>query len=101
MNYENYENVRATLNKHNFVIPGSFFLIEVSYERAETELFRYMIFSLKFRYRPPNDFLVSSLHIHFNHSCMKYASYDLHQMKEENLSFPNMCHLLIINVTKL
>ena len=29
----------------------------------------------------------------------EYASYELNQMKEEDLSF--MCHLLIINVTKL
>ena len=41
----NYENVRATFNKQNFVIPGSFFLIEVSYERAENELSRNMNFS--------------------------------------------------------
>ena len=65
------------------------FLIEVSYERAEIELSRNVIFSLKFRYRPPNDFSVSSLQIVFNHSCVKYASYELHQMKEEDLSFTN------------
>ena len=76
------------------------FLIEVSYERAEMELSRNVIFSLKFRYRPPNDFLVSSLEIAFNHSCVKYASYEL-QTKEDDLSFPNMCHLLIIIVVKL
>ena len=56
---------------------------------------------LKFRYRPPNDFLVSSLQIALNHSCVKYASSELHQMKDEDLSFPNMCHLLIIIVIKL
>ena len=66
---------------------SSFLLTEVSYERAETQLSRNMIFSLKFRYRPPNDFLVSSLQIHSNHSCVKYALYELHQMKEEDLSF--------------
>ena len=33
------------LNKQNFVIPGLFFLIEVSYERAENELSRYMRFT--------------------------------------------------------
>ena len=72
--------------------------------RAETQLSRNVIFSLKFRYRPPNDFLVSSLQIHFNqflvsslqihfnHSCMKYVLNELHEMKEEDLSFPNMCH---------
>ena len=27
--------------------------------------------------------------------------YELHQMKEEDLSFPNMCHLSIIIVIKL
>ena len=69
-----------SLNIENFVIPGLYLLIEVSYERAETELSRNVIFSLKFRYRPPNDFLVPSLQIDFNHSCMKYASYELHQM---------------------
>ena len=47
---------QATLNKQNFVIPSSFFLTEVSYERAETQLSRNVMFSLKFRYRPPNDF---------------------------------------------
>ena len=47
------------------------------------------------------DFLVSSLQIHSNYSCVKYASYELRQMKEEDLSFPNKCHLVIINVTKL
>ena len=67
----------------------------------EPQLSRNVIFSLKFRYRPPNDFLVSSLQIHFNHSCVKYASYELHQMEEEDLSFPNMCHLVIINVTNV
>ena len=36
-----------------------------------------------------------------NHPCVKNASYELHQMKEEFLSFPNMWHLSIINVTKL
>ena len=29
---------------------------------------------------------------------MKYASYELDQMKEEDLSFTNMCHLFIIIV---
>ena len=89
------------LNKQNFVISCSFFLIEKIYERAETQLPRNEIYSLKFRYLPPNDFLVSSLQIDVNHSCVKCASYELHQMKEEDLSFPNMCHLLIINMTKL
>ena len=37
----------------------------------------------------------------FYHPCMKYASYELYQMKEEDLSFTNMCHLLIIIVIKL
>ena len=32
---------------------------------------------------------------------MKYAPYELHQMKEEDLSFTNMCHLLIIIVIEL
>ena len=76
-------------------------LIEVSYERAENELFRNVIFSLKFRFRPPNDFLVSSLQIAFNHSCVNFTSYELHQMKEEDIGFKNMCHLLIITVIKL
>ena len=53
--------MQALLNKQNFVIPSSFFLTRVSYERAETQLSRNVIFSLKFRYRPPNDLLVSSL----------------------------------------
>ena len=73
----------------------------MSYERAKTQLSRNVIFSLKFRYGPPNEFFVSSLQIHLNHSCVKYALYELHQMKEEDLSFPNMCHLLIIIVIKL
>ena len=60
-----------------------------------------VIFSFKFRYRPPNDFDVSSLQTVCNHSCVTYASYELHQMKEEDLSFTNMCHLLIIIVIKL
>ena len=64
----NYGNASITLNKQNFVIPCSFLLIEVSYEGAETELSRNVIFSLKFRYRPPNDILVSSRQIVFNHS---------------------------------
>ena len=29
------------------------------------------------------------------------ASYELHQIKEEDLSFTNICHLLIIIVIKL
>ena len=85
--WSNYGNASITLNKQNFVIPGSFFLIEVSYDRAEIELSRNAIFPLKFRYRPPYDFLVSSLQIAFNHSCVKYASYELNNMKEEDLSF--------------
>ena len=97
----NYGNASITLNKQKFVIPGSFFLIEASYERAEHELSRNVIFSLKFRYCPPHDFLVPSLQIVCNHSCMKYASYELHQMNEEDLSFTNMCHLLIIIVIQL
>ena len=32
---------------------------------------------------------------------MKYALYELHQMKEEDLSFPEMCHLSITIVIKL
>ena len=48
------------------------------------------IFSLKFRYRLKNDFLVSSLQIVLNHSCVKYVSYELHQMKGEDLSFNNI-----------
>ena len=43
-------------------------------------------------------FLVSSLQIVFNHPCVKF---ELHQMKEEDLSFTNMCHLLFIIVIKL
>ena len=31
---------------------------------------------------------------------MTYVSYELHQLKEEGLSFSNMCHLLIIMVIK-
>ena len=46
-------------------------------------------------------FWFSSLQIVFNHSCMEYASYELHQMKEEDLSSTNMCHLLITIVIKL
>ena len=56
---------------------------------------------MKFWYRPPNDFLVSSLQIHFDHSFVKYAWYEMRQMKEEDLSFPNMCHLLNIIVVQL
>ena len=41
-----------------YFIPCSFFLSEASYEMAENELFRNVIFSLKCRYRPPNDFLI-------------------------------------------
>ena len=78
-----------------------FFLIEVSYEKAETELSRNLNFSMKFRYRLPNDFLVSFLQIAFNHSCVIYASYEFHQMKEEAPSFTNMYHLLVIIVIKL
>ena len=59
---------------------------------------RGVVLSLKFRYRPPNDFLVPSLQIDFYHSCMKNASCELHQMKKEDLSFTN---LLIIIVIKL
>ena len=83
------------------------FLAHVSWLRChmkgqENELSRNVIFSLKFIYRPPNDFLVpSSSNWFFNHSCVKYASYELHQMKEEDLSFTNMCHLLIMIVIKL
>ena len=73
-----------------------FFLIEVSYERAENELSRNVIFSLEFRYRPPNDFWVPFLQIDSNH-----ASYELYQMKEEDLRFTTMYHLLIIIVVKL
>ena len=73
------------------------FPIEVSYERAEIELYRNVILTLKFRYCPPNDLFVSSLQIDFNHSCVKYKSkYELHQMKGEDPSFANMCHLIII-----
>ena len=42
-----YGNASITLNKLDFVIPGSFFLIEVSYERAENELSRDVIFLVK------------------------------------------------------
>ena len=42
--------------KQNFAISSTFLLIEVSYERAEIELSRNVIFLLEFRYRPPNDF---------------------------------------------
>ena len=59
-----------------------------------------VISSLKSRYRLPNDLLVSSFQIDFNHSCVKYTLYELHQMKED-LSFTNMCHLSIIIVIKL
>ena len=62
-----------------------------SYERAETQLSKNVIFSLKYRYRPPSDFWVSSLQIHL----ITHAYNELHQMKE-NPSFPNMCHLSII-----
>ena len=56
-------------------------------ERAENEFYRNVIFSLKFRSRPPNDFLVPFLQIDSNHSCVKYASCDLHPMKEGDLCF--------------
>ena len=36
--YHNYGNAGIALNKQNSVIPGLFFLIEVSYERAENNL---------------------------------------------------------------
>ena len=55
-------------------------------EKNETENYRY---------------LVTSLQIVFNHSCVKYALYELHEMKEEGLSFTNVCNLLIIIVIKL
>ena len=54
----------------------------VSYERGETQLSRNVILSLKFRYRPPNDILVSSLQIDFNYLCVKYASLWVASMKE-------------------
>ena len=37
-----------TLNEQNFFVPGSIFLNEVSYERAENELFRKFIWYLLF-----------------------------------------------------
>ena len=76
------------------VIPGSFFLTEVSFERAGNVLFRNVIISLKFSYRCANDFLVALLQIVFVHSCVKYVSYEWYQMKDEELSFSDMCHLL-------
>ena len=39
-------NIVCKSEQIDFVIPGSFILIEVSYERAEIELSRNMIFSL-------------------------------------------------------
>ena len=96
--WSNYGNAIIFLNKQNFVIPGSFFSIEVSYERAEIEIW----------FSPWNSdtarkmtFWFPLFKIAFNHSWVKYASYELHQMKEEDPSFPNMCHLLIIIVIKL
>ena len=49
-----------------------------------------MCFFFEIQIPSANDFLVSSLQINFNHSCVKYASFELHQMKEEDLSFTNM-----------
>ena len=43
-------------------------------------------------------FCVPSLQIIYNHSCVKYASNELHEMKEEDLRLTNKCHLLIIIV---
>ena len=61
-------------------------LNSASQKKNETENYRY---------------LVTSLQIVFNHSCVKYALYELHEMKEEGLSFTNVCNLLIIIVIKL
>ena len=79
-------NTSTTLNKLNFVIPISYFLTEVSYESAETQLYRNVIFSLEFRYRPPNYFLVSSLQIAFNHSCVKYIWVSSNERRGSKLS---------------
>ena len=85
---KNHGNTSITLHQQIFVISGSFFPIEVSYERAENELSRNVIFFLKFRYRSLNKFLVALLHIVFIHSCVKHVSYyEWHQMKEDP-SFP-------------
>ena len=75
---------------------GSFFPDWVFIWKGRNWTFQKCDVSLKFRYRPPNDFLVSSLQICFDHSCVKYASYELHQMTKEDLSFTNMCQLSII-----
>ena len=91
----------CTLIQDISVIPGTFYVIEVSYERAGIKLSRNVIIYLKFRYRSPNKFLVSLLHIVFIHSCVKYVSYEWHQMKEEDPGFPNMYHLFIIIVIKI
>ena len=42
----------------------------------------------------------TAIHQVFRLFFANYASYELHQMKEEDLSFTNMCHLLIIIVTE-
>ena len=59
-----------------------------------------VIFSLKFRYRPPNDFLVPFLQIDFNYSCVKYASYELHQMKKEGLIYKLYKYVSFINYNR-
>ena len=76
------------------VISGSLVMTEVSYERSGNELFRNFIISLKWKYCCANNFLVALLHIVFIHSCVNYVSYERYQMKDVELSFPNMCHLL-------
>ena len=97
-----WETDPCTLIQDISVIPGTFYVNEVSYERAGIKLSRNVIIYLKFRYRSPNKFLVSLLHIVFIHSCVKYVSYEWHQIKEEDPGFPNiMYHLFIIIAIKI
>ena len=94
--------IQASFYSNRFLSPlAHFFPNEVSYEGAGNALSGNVIFFLKFRYRSPNKFLVALLHIAFIHSCMKNVSYEWHQMKEEDPSFPNMYHLFIIIMNEI
>ena len=92
-----------TFNQHDFVIPGSLLLIEVSYERAEN----YFFFKCDFLFEiqiPSAKLLFGFVSSNwFNYSCVKYASYKLASklMKEEDFTFTNMSYILIVIVIKL
>ena len=96
-----YQNFVLPLNKQNFVIPSHFSWLRC-HMKGQKPNFLEMWFSLwnsdtarQTTFRFPLFKLILITHawnMHHN---------ELHQMKEEDLSFPNMCHLLIINVIKL